>query len=708
MRNLGIWLLIFCALSCGAASGQGTAPTFQDRIGSLSYTLVGRDPAQNSTTVIPVVLVPLTLSFEAGIRRGTPLIMDAAPDVERILRSPVFARFPFGPAGNTQYADALLRTMFPVAKQWHTLLGTPRIEPLKVAVPVGYGYVLGSKRTRTWLAMVDAEFLESEIFKRIPRLDGKLVIVVTDNTAYYAYGDATVCCSWGTHGVDPVTNNSFVLASYLRSAPPIVRDKDVQPLTEQLAEYVIDPLRDPLFHPVHGQLPAPTGNVVPAWRRPDGEGCGGVGVGAAYTLLEPTDTNPRSDLPVSEPFIVDTGGSRWHVQNVALLGWYLHASDGLPSVYSFPDVRSLTSPATPCASSPRTGGAAPTSQVSTEPTSTAIPLDTPPNGHRLIGYWTSRGPQNSLLRLRDVPQQWDTVIVAFAVPDPAGPEGRLLLHIRGPRQPEINLDQMKQDIQWLRSRGKKVMISLGGGGQYFKLNDPNSIPSFVSSVTQIVSEYDFDGVDLDFETPSLVLDPGDTDFRHPTTPSVVNLISGLRQLREHFGPEFMISLVPEGSQLPAAYVGYGGQFGSYLPVLWGIRDILSFVDTQDYNTPPLEGLDGEIYELGSADYHTAITELLLHGFQVGRDPRQFFPPVPADKVAVGFLVGATTPQVVGEAMDSLITGKRAPGTAYELRRPGGYNSLVGAMFWTIDADRIEDYRFSNQVGPQLHAYPAVK
>ena len=708
MRNFCSPLLIFCALSGCAASGQGTVATFQYRTGGLSYTLAGRDPAQGGTTVIPVVLVPLTLSFEAGRRHGAPFTMDAAPDVQRILRSPVFARFGFGPAGNTQYADAMLRTMFPAAKQWHVLLGKPRIEPLKVAVPVGYGYVLYSKRTGTSLAMADAEFLEREIFRRIPKLDGKLVIAVTHNTAYYAYGDATVCCSWGTHGVDSASNNSFVLASYLRAAPPIVRDKDVQPLTAQLAEYVIDPLRDPLFHPQRGQLPATTGNAVREWLRPAGGGCGGVGVGAAYTLLEPTDTNPRSDLPFSKPFIVDTGGSRWHVQNVALLGWYLDASAGLPSVYSFPDAKSLISPASPCASLPRTGWAAPRPQASTQPTSAAIPLDTPPNGHRLIGYWTSRGPENSVLRLRDIAPQWDVVIVAFAVPDPVGPEGRLLLHIRGPRQPEIDLNQMKQDIQWLKSHGKKVMISLGGGGQYFKLNDPNSIPSFVSSVTQIVSEYDFDGVDLDFETPSLVLDPGDRDFRRPTTPSVVNLITGLRQLREHFGPEFMISLVPEGTQLPAACVGYGGQFGSYLPVLWGIRDILSFVDAQDYNTPPLEGLDGEIYQLGSADYHTAITELLLHGFQVGRDPRQFFPPVPADKVAVGFLVGATTPQVVGEAMDSLITGKQAPGTAYALRKPGGYSSLVGAMFWTIDADRIEDYRFSNQVGPQLHAYPAVK
>ncbi|HKO19993.1 MAG TPA: hypothetical protein VJU82_14005, partial [Acidobacteriaceae bacterium] len=461
MRKFRIWLFIFCALSGCSASGQGTAPTFQYRTSNLSYVLAGRDPTQGGTTVIPVVLVSITLSFQAGKTHSSPTIMDAAPDVQRILRSPLFARFHFGTAGNTQYADAMLRTMFPAAKQWHILLGKPQIEPLKITVPVGNGYVLSSKRTRTFLAMADAEFLQREIFKRIPKLEGKLVVAVTHNTGYYAYGDATVCCSWGSHGVDSGTGNSFVLASYLRNTPPIVQDKDVQALTEQLAEYVIDPLRDPLFHPVRGQVPATTGNVVPAWRRPEGGGCGGVGIAATYTLLEPTDTNPRSDLPVSKPFIVNSGGRSWHVQNVALLRWYLNSTDDVGGPYSFPDPGSLTSPATPCAPA-RTTVASSAAQASTSPTPAAIPLSTPPNGHRLIGYWTGRGPDNSVLRLRDVAPQWDIVIVAFAVPDRAGPDGSLVLRVRR----EIDLNHMKEDIQWLKSHGKKVMISLGGGGQY--------------------------------------------------------------------------------------------------------------------------------------------------------------------------------------------------------------------------------------------------
>jgi chitinase len=184
----------------------------------------------------------------------------------------------------------------------------------------------------------------------------------------------------------------------------------------------------------------------------------------------------------------------------------------------------------------------------------------------------------------------------------------------------------------------------------------------------------------------------------------VNLIAALRQLREHFGPSFMISLVPEGTQIPSGYPSYGGQFGSYLPLTHAIRDILSFVDVQDYNTPPLEGLDGEIHQPGPVDYHAAMTELLLQGFNIGGDPQEFFPPLPADKVALGFLTGDTTPTLVCQAMDYLITGKAPAGTTYKLREPSGYPGLIGAMFWTIDADRQGNYNFSNLVGPQLHAY----
>ncbi|HEV2462535.1 MAG TPA: glycosyl hydrolase family 18 protein [Acidobacteriaceae bacterium] len=695
-------LLVSLVFSVGVVYGQGTAPTFKYIKGQTSVTLPGRDPVQGGTTVIPTVLVPVQLEFDSG-PGGKLFTLNAAADARQVLHSPIFANASFGSAGKTQYVDAMLRATTETAGNWHTLLGKPEIRPVTVKIPAGYGYVLISKSTRTTLGMADLEFVQREIFKQIPREDGKLVIAVTHNTGYYAYGDATVCCSFGTHGVDAATGNSFVLASDLGATPPLVQQRDIQPLTEQLAEWVNNPLHDPLFHFAF-RKPLPAGeNIVTAWMWPSVEGahhrgCGGTTPAARYTLQDPLDTNERSDLPAGPASLVHAHGASWHLADVALMGWYT----GGTGVYSFPNSGMLTAAATPCPAFRRPAAGPSNNEPAPPPTVAAVPFTGSNNGHELIGYWTGSGPGGTILRLRDVSPQWDVIIVAFANVNHQAPEGTLQLHVR----PGLDLAQMKDDIAWLKSRGKKVLISLGGGGEYFTLDHTASIPNFVNSVTQIVTDYGFDGVDIDFESPSLVLDPGDTNFRHPKTPSIVNLITGLHQLRDHFGPTFMLSLVPEGTQIPGGYPAFGGQFGTYVPLLWGVRDMLSFVDVQDYNTPPFQGLDGEPYQMGSVNYDAAMTELLLHGFPVGRRAGDFFPPVPANKVAVGFLVGPATPKQVRGAMQYLITGKAPAGVTYKLRRPGGYPGMIGAMFWTIDGDRDENYAFSNFIGPQLHSYPA--
>lgn len=702
---LGAWLLAAAAQGPRFASAQ-TVPTFRYQVGTSSYALAGRNPSVGGITKIPTVVVPIALSFESEKRAAATTLIDATKDVPALLRSPVFSSFSFPGQGRLQYADAMLRATFPNARDWHTILSTPEVKKtIHITVPRASGYVLTSKRSGRSAGIADLEYVQRELFKQIGKQNGALVIALTHNTAYYAEGDATICCLWGTHGYDAATGNSFVLASYLSAAPSIVKDQDVQPLTEQLAEFINDPLHDPLVREEKHERP---GNSFPPWRRPttmhatDQGSCGGTEVASAYFLLEPTDTNPKNNFPLSTSFVARDGNATYHLQNVALLPWYTGSSGELGKKYSFPDVRLLRDPAQTCPERRGYGGSE--SDATAEPHTEPQPRGTSANGHVLIGYWTGSSRGGTSFPLRDVSPQWDVIIVAFATPAQKGPEGALVFN---PPQ-GISSNDLKTDIARLKNQGKKVMISLGGGGQYFTLDDPNSIPIFVSCVRKIVKEYGFDGIDLDFETPSLMITPGDTDFKHPTTPSIVNLIAGLRQLRRELGPELMISLVPEGPQIPAGHLTYGGQFGSYLPIAYGIRDILSFMDVQDYNTPPLEGLDGEIYQAGSVDYHAAITELVLRGFNVGRSSTEFFPSLPQRQVAVGFLTGETTPDIVSQAMNYIIRGQTPPDITYKLRKPGGYSGMIGAMFWNIDDDQRQHLRFSNAIGPELHGYPASK
>src|SRR5215469_6008031 len=384
-------LCLLLALASQAALGQGTVPTFTHTVGESTFNLAGRDPGQGGTTNIPTVLVPIALSFESKKVSGKPFVIDAAPDHARILASPVFSRIAFGPAGTTQYADALLRTTFPKSQDWHTLLAKPEVKPVKITIPVGSGYVLTSKKEGGAVAIVDIEFLQKELFKQLPKQDGKLIIAITPNTTFYAMGDATVCCSWGTHGVDRATGNSFVLASYLSKAPSVITDRDVQPLTQQLAQFLKDPLFEPLYqHELYEKHLPPAsapGNAV-SWMRPDsmqpGDGgrCGGIRVASTYFQLEPTDTNPKNNFPASKPFVATAAGATYHVQNVALLPWYIGAAEPLGSMLSFPDAKLLTEVAKPCPER-RPGGAG--FPAPPKPAVEPVPLKGGDNGHRLIG-----------------------------------------------------------------------------------------------------------------------------------------------------------------------------------------------------------------------------------------------------------------------------------------------------------------------------------
>lgn len=680
-------LQAICALAClvpciGFAQTRGTVPTFTRSVHGVDYTFAGRDPATKGTTRIPVLLVPIRLDFQ-----GRAASLDATGDAQRILKSPVFSSYKFPGGPSTQYADALLHATF--HGEGRTLLEKPEVRPVTIEIPPSKGYLLHAGDSGRSIGVVDRDYIESELFKQIPAQPGKLVIAVVHDATFYAIGDATVCCGWGTHGVDPATGNSFVLAAYLDNVPAIVREHDVQPLTQQLAEFFYDPLHDPRnnFH-----TDGAPGNWFIAWRRPVADGaCGGSGIGSNYFQLLPTDTNLKNNFPSSPAFVVSGAGGTYHLQNVALFDWYLGGSAGSKD-YGFPDAGALREPAKPCkARRPASGGQH--APVPADASSTR-------NKHWLIGYWTgSRFGGGTPLPLQDISPQWNVVIVAFASPAENALEGTLVYT----PPPGMSVDQVKAGIEYLKRQGRKVMISLGGGGKYFKLDHASDIPNFVDSVARIVKQYGFDGVDIDFEAPSLDLAEGDTNFRHPTTPSVVNLIDGLRQLHRRFGPQFMISIVPEGTQVPGGYVSYGGQFGSELPLIHALRNILAFVDVQDYNTPPLTGLDGNIYQTHTVDYYAATTDMLLHGFDVAGNPKLFFPPLPADKVAIGYLVGYDEPGIDLSAVRYVLTGHAPAGTHYKLKSRDGYPAMLGAMYWTIDEDRDDGYRYSNLLGPVLHA-----
>ncbi|KUH36710.1 MULTISPECIES: chitinase [Streptomyces] len=326
--------------------------------------------------------------------------------------------------------------------------------------------------------------------------------------------------------------------------------------------------------------------------------------------------------------------------------------------------------------------------------------------HALVGYLHASFANGSgYTRMADVPDSWDVINLAFGEPTSVT-SGDIRFRLC-PRTECPNVeteDEFKAAIRAKQAAGKKVLISIGGQNGQVRLATTAARDAFVASVSKIIDEYGLDGLDIDFEGHSLSLDTGDTDFRNPTTPVVVHLVSALRTLKARYGADFVLTMAPETFfvQLGYQYYGsgpWGGQdprAGAYLPVIHALRDDLTLLHVQHYNSGPIMGLDDQYHSMGGADFHIALTDMLLTGFPVARDPGRFFPALRPEQVAIGLPAspnagnGHTPPAEVNKALDCLTKGTGC-GT---YRTHGTWPGLRGLMTWSVNWDRFNGGEFS--------------
>jgi chitinase len=247
-----------------------------------------------------------------------------------------------------------------------------------------------------------------------------------------------------------------------------------------------------------------------------------------------------------------------------------------------------------------------------------------------------------------------------------------------------------------------VLISVGGADAPVELNTTADKDKFVTSMKAIITEYGFDGFDIDLEGNSVILNSGDTNFKSSTTPKINNLVTAARELTTFFrgqGKDFWLTSAPEVQYVQGGYGNYGTAFGGYLPILYGLRDLLTFVHVQYYNTGSQNALDDKIYGQGTADFIVAMTDMLLKGFPVARNAANFFPALRQDQVAFGLPAtgngaapagGYVTPADVTKALNYLVKGV-SYGGQYVLNAT--YPNLRGIMTWSVNWDKSQGNPF---------------
>ncbi|WP_416755074.1 chitinase [Streptomyces sp. FW42] len=291
--------------------------------------------------------------------------------------------------------------------------------------------------------------------------------------------------------------------------------------------------------------------------------------------------------------------------------------------------------------------------------------------HAVTGYWQNFNNGAAVQKISDVPGQYDIIAVAFA--DATGTPGAVTFNLDSAGLNGYTVDQFKADVRAKQAAGKKVIISVGGEKGTVAVNDSASATNFANSVYAVMQEYGFDGVDIDLENGL----------------NATYMTQALRALSAKAGPSMILTMAPQTIDMQSTS-------NSYFRTALNVKDILTVVNMQYYNSGSMLGCDGKVYSQGSVDFLTALACIQLEN---GLDPSQVGLGLPASTRGAGS--GYVAPSVVNAALDCLTRGT----SCGSFKPSKTYPALRGAMTWSTNWDATAGNAWSNAVGPHVHALP---
>ncbi len=315
--------------------------------------------------------------------------------------------------------------------------------------------------------------------------------------------------------------------------------------------------------------------------------------------------------------------------------------------------------------------------------------------HALVGYWHNfTNPSGPTIPISQISNDFDVIVVAFG--DDAG-NGNVSFTVDPGAGTEA---QFRADVAAARSRGRKVVLSLGGQNGTVTLNNATQVANFVNSMEDLIRYYGFDGVDIDLESGAGV--------SHGAAVQT-NLVTAIKQLNTRIGPSFYLSMAPEHPYVQGGFAAYSGIWGAYLPIIDGLRQELDLIHVQYYNNGALYSPYSQngLAE-GSVDMLVGASLMLIEGFRTNNNTGVAFNGLRPDQVALGLPSGPSSANS-GQASSATIANALNCLTRLQscgsIRPQQAYPTFRGVMTWSVNWDRRDGFNFSRPVRATLNTLP---
>ena len=311
--------------------------------------------------------------------------------------------------------------------------------------------------------------------------------------------------------------------------------------------------------------------------------------------------------------------------------------------------------------------------------------------HMVTGYWHNFLNGSTALKISDVPDYYDMICVSFA--NSSTTPGKVTFELDKDLSNALGgytKAQFIQDIKNAKAKGQHVIISVGGAEGTTYITNEEAANQFATSLISIIEEYGFEGVDIDFEGGAV----SGTDY----------IAEALRTVHNHFGEDFIITMAPETYYFQDTNPNGTMATSAYYRLAYKIRDILTICYPQFYNSGAMNGYNGFNAQVGTADFLTSLSTLLLeNGLR-------------ADQVALGLpstskaaSSGYVSTDIISTAVKALVNGT----SSGKFTAPKAYPTLRGVMTWSINWDATNNYTWAKSMSSLMdslekHEQPTTK